>query len=233
MQSSVRRAAGLARGLTSLGAIVLLVIAFTRASRGSGVPDDSAQALEAIARASFDWDHHAEVESGENSAAAERPFYSDVSHAGPVWLLRQRDSNRSEWHRYGLVAWNRRVYFASLDPKPTLLGAGCAECHANGPRAIRGELRSGAESDRLAMNDIIATVHVTPLYYPSSEPAPRVTAPLDVLPCMTCHDGRHRSRLTDFNHRAIRYQVEHASAPPHDVFTVDERRLVLDWLNHH
>ena len=206
-----------------------MVIAHNNAS--AHAPDDPAQALDAIVHASFDWNHHVEVESGENSAAGDKPFFSDVSRVGDVWLLRQRAVD-SDWRRFGMVVRHRRVYFATLDHTPALLGAECAECHPDGPRAIRGALRAGTEADRAAMNALVSNVHLTPLYYLPSEPA-RATAPLIVAPCTNCHDGHHRTWLTGFNHRAIRYQLEHAEVPPHSRFTDDERQPVLDWLNHH
>ncbi len=214
---------------------IVAVAAFvltTRKSHVSDASDDAAQALDAIARASFDWNHHVEIESGENSIGDDERVYSDVSHVGQVWLLRQYEA-RLGWRRFGMVVRNRRVYFASIDPRLVLLGAECAECHPNGPRAIRGKLLAGTEADRDAINDIVSNVHLALLHYPSFEPAPRGTSALTVSPCAACHDGRHREQLTDFNHRAIRYQVEHASAPPHSLFTADERAQVLDWLNHH
>jgi hypothetical protein len=154
-----------------------------------------------------------------------------VSRVSDVWLLRQRSAS-SDWRQFGMVVRNGRAYFATLDHTPTLLGAECAECHPNGPRAIRGTLRAGTEADRIALNQIVTNVHLVRLYYPSSEPA-RTTPDLNVAPCTSCHDGHHRARLTAFNHRAIVYQLTHAQVPPHSVFTAEERQQVVDWLGHH
>ena len=71
-----------------------------------GVPLEAAQALQTLVRASFDWDHHVEIQSGENSAAGGETYYSDVSHLGRIWLLRQR-TDGSEWHRFGMVVPER------------------------------------------------------------------------------------------------------------------------------
>jgi hypothetical protein len=220
------------RALMWIGAVAAFAIVVTRGGAASDASDDATRALAMIEHASFDLNHHVEIQSGENSIGGSEPVFSDVSRVGEVWLLRQYEA-RLGLRRFGMVVRNRRVYFASIDPRLVLLGAECAECHPNGPRAITGRLLVGSEADRDAINSIVSNVHLALIYFPAFEPAPRLTAPLTLSPCAGCHDGRHREQLTDFNHRAIRYQVEHAQAPPHSLFTSDERLRVLDWLNHH
>ena len=217
----------------AIAVLVTLLAAMPSVRVTTQPANEPERALAAIARASFDEDHHVEVQSGENGEGFDQPVYSDVSHVGNIWLLRQRAANSPSWRRFGMLVQNRRVYFAQLDPRTALVGAECAECHPNGPRAIRGELRAGMETDRDAINRIVTNVHVERLFYPPIEPEPKLTHAFTVAPCANCHDGNHRARLTDFNHRAIRFQTIHAQAPPHSLFTDAERQEVLDWLNRH
>ncbi len=195
-----------------------------------GVPVEAAQALQTLVRASFDWNHHVEIQSGENSAAGGETYYSDVSHLGQIWLLRQR-ADGSEWRTYGMVVQNGQVYFASLDGRARLLGAQCASCHPNGPRALRGELRAGTETGRIAINTFIEHIGLVRPYYPPSEPAPKETARrLGLVPCADCHDGDHRAWLTVANQRAVTYQLSHGHMPPDGGLTPEQRRQIVDWL---
>src|SRR5581483_10007043 len=178
------------RRLAWIAAIVTFVIVLTGVSRrpASAASNEPEMVLDTMAHAAFDRDHHVEIHSGENSVGDDQPVFSDVSHTGDVWLLRQYEA-RLGWRRFAIVVRNRRVYFASIDPRLALPGAECAECHPNGPRAIHGPLLAGSEVDRNAMNGIISNVHVALLYYPAAEPAPRVTHALTLSPCVDCHDG--------------------------------------------
>jgi hypothetical protein len=217
-------------GIAWSGAVSALALVMnTAACRDAGVPVEAAQALQTLVRASFDWNHHVEIQSGENSAAGGETYYSDVSHLGQIWLLRQRAIS-SEWERYGMVVQNGRVYFASLDGRPRLLGAECAECHPNGPRALRGELRTGTETSRMAINTFIENIGLVRPYYAPSEPAPEETTHrLGLAPCTECHDGDHRAWLTVFNRRAITYQLARGYMPPDSELTPEQRRQVADW----
>ena len=214
-----------------LAAVSVLALAMdASACRGATMPRAAERALQTLARASFDWDHHVEIQSGENSAAGGEAYYSDVSHVGQIWLLRQRAAS-SDWERYGMVVQNGQVYFASLDREPTLLGAECAECHPNGPRALRGELLAGTEAGRMEINTFVEHIGLVRPYYTPSEPAPKETSHrLDLAPCTECHDGDRRARLTMFNARAIGYQLAHGYMPPDGDFAPDTRRQVTDWL---
>src|SRR6516225_3694586 len=96
-------------------------------------------ALRALLAAQFDLVHHVEIQSEENAVAGGTTYYSDVSHHGQIWLLKQRKAAASEWKRYGIFIAEGRAYYARLDTKvPQVLGAECAECHVNGPKALRG-----------------------------------------------------------------------------------------------
>ena len=218
------------QGTTWRSAVPALVFVMNAAACSS-VPVDAAHALQTLARASFDWSHHVEIQSGENSAAGGETHYSDVSHLGEVWLLRQR-STSSEWERYGMLVQNGHVYFASLDGKPRLHGAGCAECHPNGPRALRGELHAGTETGRVAINTTVENIGLVQPYYPPFDPE-RTADHLPLAACTDCHDGHHRAWLTAFNRRAITYQLAHGYMPPDGAATLEQRQQVADWLAGH
>ena len=149
-----RAARWIVRAVVWGGPLAVLAVV-TRLALGPDPSPEGEQALQALQSASFDWARHVETESGENSAAAGQPVISDVSHVNHVWLLRQRAAASTMWKRYGMAVTNGHVYFATLDGRPKLLGAECAECHPNGPRAVRGTLRAGTEADRLAVNTFI------------------------------------------------------------------------------
>jgi hypothetical protein len=150
------RAARWVFGLVLLGGLIAALAILATAAVGPPAPSPEAkQALQALVGASFDWAQHVETESGENSAAAGEPVYSDVSHLDKIWFLRQRAARSDVWKRYGMAVMNGRVYFATLDDPPKLVGAECAQCHPNGPRALRGTLRAGTEAGRTAINTFI------------------------------------------------------------------------------
>jgi hypothetical protein len=217
------------RGRTwrSAGAAAMLAM---NATACPGVTPEAAHALQTLVGASFDWNHHVEIQSGENSAAGGQIYFSDVSHRGQVWLLRQREDG-SDWQRFGMLVENGRVYYANLDRQARLVGAECAECHPNGPRALRGELRTGTEGARIAINTFITHIGLVRPYYPPAEPAPRAaTDRLGLAPCIDCHDGEHRAWLTVFNRRAIAYQLANGYMPPDGHLTTEQHRHVVDWL---
>jgi hypothetical protein len=138
--------------------IVALSILLTASVSPPAPSLEAKQALQALRGASFDWTQHVETESGENSDIAGEPVYSDVSHLDKMWLLRQRVARSNVWKRYGMAVINGHAYFATMDGKPKLLGAECAACHPNGPRALRGTLRAGTEAGRLAINTFIEDI---------------------------------------------------------------------------
>jgi hypothetical protein len=209
-----------AEGLTALA------IVMTAACGDAGVSPEAARALQTLNRARFDSTHHVEVQSPENTAYAGHAIYSDVSHDGDIWLLRQRTAT-SNWMRYGIAIRDGRVYFAILDRRGRLEGAGCVQCHANGPRALRGGLRAGVEADRGAMNASAERIGVVQPYYPPSDPLPAAAARrLDAARCDACHDGTHRAALTAASHLAIAFLVGSGDMPPDGPLTPAERSHV-------
>lgn len=218
------------------------LVALAPASSAVMVPHDPGESLDAVCalqelvHARFDWAHHVEVESEENTAKAGEAYFSDVSHVSgtdpqdEVWLLRQR-SARSYWHNYGMVVRKGAVYFAVLEGRPRLLGAECVECHPNGPRALAGVVRSGQERDRRTINTIVTHDGVIRPYYPRAAPEPAsALQKLEAAGCADCHNGADRSKLSRLNARAIGYRVAHGTMPPDRLIAADDARTLNAWL---
>ena len=92
-------------------------------------------ALRALLAAQFDLVHHVEIQSEENAVAGGTTYYSDVSHHGQIWLLKQRKAAASEWKRYGI--------FIAEGSGTATVGSGSAKSQVSG--AIDSETaRAGA-----------------------------------------------------------------------------------------
>lgn len=192
-------------------------------------PDPAARAaLRLIMSTPFDDAHAVEIESGESSAAAGEPYFNRIAFANGVWQLRQRAASGS-WENYGLTVLDGRTYWASLNGPPRLMGASCATCHANGPRAISGALRAGSPETLRALNRRIAAVGlVRPFYTRNDQPAD--LSPLTVAPCVECHDGVERATLTRENAGSIRYRVGAGAMPPNGRLSDTARAELERWL---
>ena len=147
-----------------------------------------------------------------------------------MWLMRQRPFDTG-WQRCGILVQNGRAYYARLYPNPALLGAECAECHPNGPRALRGQLRAGTEGTRNAINVFVWNTGLLQPYFTPSEPAPIETANrLNLAPCVNCHDGIERTALSMANYRAITFQMMHGYMPPDAELERGQRHAIVEWL---
>lgn len=192
-------------------------------------PDPAARAaLRLIMSTPFDDADAVEIESGESSAAGGEPYFNRIAYANGVWQLRQRAASGS-WENYGLTVLDGRTYWASLNGPPRLMGASCASCHANGPRAIFGALRAGSPATLQALNRRIAAVGlVRPFYTRNDQPAD--LSPLTIAPCADCHDGEERARLTRENAGSIRYRVGAGAMPPNGRLSDSARAELERWL---
>ena len=188
-------------------------------------------ALIAMQSARFDRDDYVEIRSGENTVRNNGiAHFSRVSLSNNIWLLKQRSSEmgENEWERYAILVRDGTAYYASLD-EGVLYGAECVMCHANGPRALRGIVRSGRSELISLLNDKVENAGLIGAYIPSYDPLPE-SVRLPNFPCVRCHNDTQRSSLYAFQSSAINYQWLRGHMPPDNLMTRQQNASLNEWI---